>query len=48
MAIPGDQGYENMEVQTFFIKEDEMDEDLLNEITNQHITLTKTLSCMYT
>ncbi len=48
MVIPGDQGYENMEIQTFFIKEDEMDEDLLNEITNQHITLTKTLSCPYT
>jgi hypothetical protein len=32
-----------MEVETFLIKEDEMDEGLLNEAINQHITLTKTL-----
>jgi hypothetical protein len=43
MAILGDQGYEDMEVQTFLIRKDEMDEDLLNETTNQHITLTKAL-----
>jgi hypothetical protein len=34
MAIPGDQGCENMEVQTFLIRKDEMDEGLLNEATN--------------
>jgi hypothetical protein len=43
MAILGDQGCEDTEVQTFLIRKDEVDQDLLNETTNQHITLTKAL-----
>ncbi len=41
MAILGDQGCEDTEFQTFFIRKDEVDQDLLNETTNQPITLTK-------
>jgi hypothetical protein len=35
------EGCEYMNVQTFLIKKDEVDEDLLPKTTNQHIVLAK-------
>jgi len=42
MAILGDQGCEDADVQTFLIKEDEVDEHE-HEATYQHIALAKAL-----
>jgi hypothetical protein len=43
MAILGDQSCEDANVRTFLIKGDEVDEDLLDEATYQHIALAKAL-----
>ncbi len=43
MAILGVKGFEDMHVQTFLIKEDEANEELLDEATNQYIALAKAL-----